>query len=115
MLSASKQEYICGKLYYFHQEHSGNQPLPRGAPALCLNATTGEVIWRVDGLFRTTSWGGPPLMSDSIIAMYNSYDQQVYAIGKGPSETMVTAPDIGVTLGKSGLVKSMVTDGSHGT
>jgi outer membrane protein assembly factor BamB len=103
-----------GKLYYFHQEHSGNQPLPRGAPAACLNATTGEEIWRVDGLYRTTSWGGSPIMGDSVIAMYNTYDQQVYAIGKGPSATTVTAPDIGVTLGKSVLVRGIVTDVSPG-
>jgi outer membrane protein assembly factor BamB len=104
-----------GKLYFFHSEHSANQPLPRGAPALCLNATNGEVIWRVDGLFRKTDWGGSPIMGESVIAMYNTYDQCVYAIGKGASATTVTAPDIGVQLGKSVLIKGTVTDVSPGT
>ena len=104
-----------GKLYFFHSEHSANQPLPRGAPALCLNATTGEVLWRVNGLFRKTDWGGGPILGDSVIAMYNTYDQQVYAIGKGPSATTVTAPDMGVPFGSSVTIKGTVTDVSPGT
>jgi hypothetical protein len=104
-----------GKLYFFQCEHSVNQPMPRDAPVLCLNATTGDVIWRVDGLFRTTHWGGSAVMGDSVIAMYSTYDQLVYAIGKGPSATTVSAPDIGVPLGKSVLVQGMVTDVSPGT
>jgi len=104
-----------GKIYLFHTEHSGNQPLPRGAPALCLNATTGDVIWRVNGLFRTTSWGGAPIMGDSVIAMMDTYDQQVYAIGKGPSATTVTAsPKVSVN-GQGVLIEGTVTDVSPGT
>jgi hypothetical protein len=45
----------------------------------------------------------------------DTYDQRVYAIGKGVSATTVTAPDVGVQLGKSVLVKGMVTDISPGT
>jgi len=104
-----------GKLYLFHSEHSANQPLPRGAPAVCLNATTGEIIWRVNGLFRKTDWGGSPIMGDSVIAMYNTYDQQVYAIGKGPSSTTVSAPDVGVPIGLSVVIRGTVTDVSPGT
>ena len=103
-----------GKIYFFQTEHSANQPLPRGAPAYCLNATTGEVIWRVDGLYRTTHWGGDAIMGDSVIAMYNTYDQQVYAIGKGPSATTVSAPDTGVPSGNSIVLKGTVTDVSPG-
>jgi hypothetical protein len=104
-----------GKLYFFHSEHSANQPLPRGAPALCLNATTGEVLWRVNGLFRKTDWGGGPIMGDSVIAMYNTYDQQVYAIGKGPSATTVMAPLTEITVGEKVIIQGTVTDASPGT
>lgn len=103
-----------GMIYLFFMEHSGNQPLSRGAPALCLNTTDGSVIWRVDGLYRTTNWGGTPIMGDSVIAMYNTYDQQVYAIGKGPSATTVDAPDVGVPMGGSLVIKGTVTDVSPG-
>jgi len=104
-----------GKLYLANLEHSVNQPLPRGGPFICLNATTGEEIFRADGLFRSTVWGGRAVIGDSIIATMDTYDQRVYAIGKGPSATKVTAPDVGVTLGKSVLVQGMVTDISPGT
>jgi hypothetical protein len=104
-----------GKLYFFHNMHSDNQPLPRGAPAFCLNATTGEVIWRVDGLFRDTHWGSEAIMGDSVIAMYNTYDQQVYAIGKGPSATAVTASPKVSVVGSSIVIEGSVNDVSPGT
>jgi outer membrane protein assembly factor BamB len=104
-----------GKLYFFHSEHSPINPLFRGAPAICLNATTGDEIWRVNGLFRKTDWGGGPIMGDSVIAMYNSYDQGVYAIGKGPSAITVEAPNVAVEAGTPFVVTGTVTDVSPGT
>jgi hypothetical protein len=104
-----------GKVYAGHGEHSANQPLPRGAPFICLNATTGDLIWRADGLFRQTGWGGKAIIGDSVIATMDTYDQRVYAIGKGPSATTVSAPDTAVPYGKAVTVKGMVTDVSPGT
>ena len=104
-----------GKLYIANLEHSVNQPLPRGGPFVCLNATTGEVIFRADGLFRSTVWGGRAVIGDSIIATMDTYDQRVYGIGKGPSATTVSAgPKVSVH-GDSVLVEGMVTDVSPGT
>jgi hypothetical protein len=101
-----------GKLYLCEGEHSPNQPLPRGGPMLCLNATTGEKIWQLtmSYYYRTNI-----VMADSVIAVMNSYDQQIYAIGKGPSATTVSAPDISIELGKSVMIKGTVTDVSPGT
>lgn len=104
-----------GKVYLGHAEHSANNPRPRGAPFICLNATTGEEIWRVDGLLRTSHWGGTAIIGDSIIVMQNTYDQQIYAVGKGPSAITATAPDAGVTLGSSVVIRGTVTDVSPGT
>lgn len=104
-----------GKIYLAHSEHSGNNPKARGAPFICLDATTGEEIWKIDGAFRTTDWGGKPVIGDSIIADFNTYDNRIYAIGKGPSATTVSAgPEVSV-LGSSVVVKGMVTDTSPGT
>jgi len=109
-------EFITdGKIYVGHQEHSPIDPKPRGAPFICLNATTGEVIWRADGLFRQTHWGGEAIIGDSIIATMDTYDQRVYAIGKGPSATTVTASPKVSVHGDSVLVEGMVTDISPGT
>jgi hypothetical protein len=54
-------------------------------------------------------------MGDSVIATMDTYDQRVYAVGKGPSATTVAAgPEVSVE-GSSVLVKGMVTDISPGT
>jgi hypothetical protein len=68
----------------------------------------------VDGMFRGTHWGGYPVIGDSIIATMDTYDQRVYAIGKGPSAITISAPNVGVALGKSVLVSGMVNDISPG-
>jgi outer membrane protein assembly factor BamB len=104
-----------GKLYVGHYERFASDPKPRGAPFICFNATTGDTIWRIDGAFRQTMWGCPAIIGDSIIATMDTYDQRIYAIGKGPSATTVTAPDIGVSLGSSIIIKGTVTDRSPGT
>jgi hypothetical protein len=104
-----------GKVYVGTLEHSAEQPIPRGGPYICLNATTGDVIWRVNGMFRETRWGGNGIIGDSIIATMDTYDQRIYAIGKGPSALTVTAPDSGVTVGSKMVIKGTVKDISSGT
>ena len=104
-----------GKIYCGTCEHSPIDPRPRGGPFVCLDAITGEVVWRADGMFRQTRWGGRGIMGDSIIATQDTYDQSIWAIGKGPSATTVEAgPDSSVE-GTSVVVKGMVTDVSPGT
>jgi hypothetical protein len=104
-----------GKIYVGTLEHSAENPIPRGGPYICLNATDGSVIWRVNGMFRETRWGGNGIIGDSIIATMDTYDQRVYAIGKGPSAiTLAASPKVSVE-GSSILVEGMVTDISPGT
>jgi hypothetical protein len=104
-----------GKVYIGTLEHSAENPMPRGGPYICINATSGEEIWRVNGMFRETRWGGNGVIGDSIIATMDTYDQRVYAIGKGPSATSMSIKDNVVTDGDSVLVEGMVTDTSPGT
>ena len=100
-----------GKIYLCEGEHSPNIPLPRGAPYLCLNATTGEQIWSIS---MTYYYRTDTLIGDNIIAVDNLYDNSIYAIGKGPSATTVTAsPEVSVQ-GSSVLVSGTVTDMSPG-
>jgi len=104
-----------GKIYVGTLEHSAEQPVPRGGPFLALNATDGSVIWRVNGMYRQTRWGGNGIIGDSIIATMDTYDQRVYAIGKGPTAlTVVASPKVS-TEGSSVLIEGMVTDISPGT
>jgi len=104
-----------GKIYIGHEEHSPIDPKPRGAPFVCLDAETGDVVWRADGMFRSTEWGGHAVLADSIIAAMDTYDQRIYAIGKGPSQTTVTAPDVGVMEGSSIMIRGTVMDIAAGT
>jgi outer membrane protein assembly factor BamB len=104
-----------GKIYVAHTEHSAVDPRPRGAPFVCLDAETGEEIWRIDGAFRTTRWGGRGIIGDSIIALMDTYDQQVYGIGKGPSSLTAQAPMSGVTVGSSVQITGTIMDVSPGT
>jgi len=106
---------VDGKIYVRTSAHSDNQPLPRGAPYVCLNATTGEVIWRVNGLIRGTDWGGRGYIGDSTLVKLDTYDLLIVAVGKGPSKTTVEASPEVSTLGNTILVKGRVTDISPGT
>jgi len=104
-----------GKIYFGHLEHSALEPKPRGAPFFALDAETGDLVFRADGLFRQSRWGGRAIIGDSIIATQDTYDQRVYAIGKGPSSMTVTAPDVGVPANTPVLIKGTVMDVSPGT
>jgi len=104
-----------GKVYIGTLEHSANNPFPRGGPFACVNATDGSELWRVNGMFRETRWGGNPVIGDGIIASFDTYDEQIYAIGKGPSQVTANAPDVQVDFGKAVLIKGTVMDVSPGT
>ncbi|MCL2288894.1 MAG: PQQ-binding-like beta-propeller repeat protein [Candidatus Bathyarchaeota archaeon] len=104
-----------GKIYVGHREHSTLEPKPRGAPFIALNAYTGDVVWSIEGAFRQTMWGGRAIIGDSIIATMDTYDQQIYAIGKGPSAITVSAPDIGIAANTPVMIKGTIMDVSPGT
>jgi hypothetical protein len=97
-----------GKIYASYAEHSPNLSA-RGAPMVCLNATTGEEIWRISWFGNW--WGGTNVIGDSIMAGLNAgYDNRLYAFGKGASATTVEAGPKSSTNGDAILVEGMVTD-----
>jgi hypothetical protein len=104
-----------GKLYIGNLEHSPVNPIPRGGPFIALDMATGREVFRIDGMFRQTLWGGLAVIGDSIIATQDTYDLRIYAIGKGPSTVTVSSPNIGVPKGSSVMITGTVTDISPGT
>jgi hypothetical protein len=104
-----------GKIYYGHLEHSPLNPRFRGAPFLALDIATGDEVFRVNGMFRQTLWGGQAALGDSVILTQDTYDQRVYAVGKGASATTVTASPKVSVYGGSIIVEGTVTDVSPGT
>ena len=107
--------FADGKIYIYYTEHSTVDPKNRGSPFIALDVETGEVVFRVDGAFRGTYWGNTAIIADGIIAYHNTYDQRIYAIGKGPTSLTVTTPDTAVSLGSQAVIKGTITDVSAGT
>jgi hypothetical protein len=106
-----------GVVYTFTGEHSPSNPLYNGALTRAINATTGEEIWTL------LDWSACGLgnsmqsfpMADGYGVMYNCYDSQLYAVGKGPTKLTVTAPDVATTVGTYLTIRGTVTDISAGT
>ncbi len=105
-----------GKIYTFTEEHSVNTPIYKGARMRCLDAMTGEEIWTLMAYASSTSFYsrfGP--VADGYLAYFNGYDGQVYCIGKGPSQTTVTAGPKVSDWGESILLEGTVLDIAAGT
>lgn len=89
-------------------EHSPSQPLIRGNKLYAINASTGEAIWTVNGLYNLAA------VADGYLLAANGYDNMIYCFGKGPSTTTVTAPKTQVTIDESLVIEGTVLDKSAG-
>jgi hypothetical protein len=103
-----------GKVYLDTTEHSPNSPLYKGALYRAVNATTGAEIWTLPD-YGNQMYGGQAPVADGYLVTLNSYDSQIYSIGKGPSALTVTAPDLGAAFGQPIVIRGTVTDISAGT
>jgi outer membrane protein assembly factor BamB len=106
-----------GKVYAFNNEHSPNSPLYKGYSIYCINATTGEEIYKMLSWSGQTGGGGSntAVLADGTLVYYNYYDNQLYTIAKGPSQTAVETTKAAITLGSSLVIAGSVTDISAGT
>jgi outer membrane protein assembly factor BamB len=107
-----------GKLYLVSGEHSESQPLWRGSYIRCIDAATGEELWKVlhwgagaTGGHLTTTF---VVVADGYLVGLNYYDNQIYCYGKGPSATSITLQNDVITRGESVLLKGSVVDVSSG-
>ena len=102
-----------GKLYIGTGEHSPTQPLYRGRVMQCINASDGSLIWNfpVFGAYLAGGNSGTDLaIADGILLGLNGYDNQIYAFGRGPSATTVTASPKVSIHGNNVLIEGTVTD-----
>jgi len=101
---------VCdGKIFLYSTEHSPTKPLWRGSYLRCVNITDGTEMWKLADFNMGLG------IANGKIVTGNEYDDQIYCIGKGPSETTVAvSPEIS-TYGSSIMIKGMVTDTSPGT
>jgi hypothetical protein len=99
-----------GKVFAATGEHSPNQPLWRGGQLYAVDVDSGEVVWRLTGWWDC----GQTIVADGYLVGFNGYDNRIYSVGKGPSETTVSIQNDVVTLGSSAMVKGTVMDISAG-
>ncbi|MCW4005888.1 MAG: hypothetical protein NWF04_04740 [Candidatus Bathyarchaeota archaeon] len=95
-----------GKVYTYFIDHSPNAPPYKGVEVRCINATTGDEVWTIMG------WGGDRSLAiaDGCLTYYNLYDGQIYCVGKGPTATTVSAPQLELPKGSQVLITGTVTD-----
>ena len=105
-------ELVADGKVIINQGHTYNPPMFRGAHAVAINATTGETVWDILSFCHSNS----PVVgaSDGVLLLPNSYDNLVYAYGKGRSAVTVESPMTAVTLGSSVTIRGTVTDQSPG-
>jgi hypothetical protein len=105
---------ICDdKIYTLTGEHSISQPMYRGPNLRCINATTGEEIWKILGFSANggASLGGQyAQMADGKVLALNFFDNEIYCFGKGPSATTVTASPKVSVHGTGIMIEGTVTD-----
>ena len=106
-----------GKVYAFNNEHSPNSPLYNGYNIYCINATTGEEIYKMLSWSGQTGGTGTStaVLADGSLVYYNYYDNQLYCISKGATQTTVSAPNLAAASGQSVVISGTVTDISTGT
>ena len=86
-------------------------PLYPGAQQLAINCTTGEIVWSI------LSFTGrvPTASADGYLIQWNSYDNQIYSLGKGPTKTTIEASPKVSEHGNTVLVEGKVLGISTGT
>ena len=104
-----------GKLFVFTTEHSSDTPLYKNALVRCIDAYNGNEIWTMMGYSAAHTQPPPVAVADGFLVYLNLYDMRIYCIGKGPSATTVTAPDVAAPSGVPVVIRGTVSDIAAGT
>jgi hypothetical protein len=97
-----------GKVFLCNGEHSANSPLYRGESTYAVDASTGKLVWTIDGWYQQLT------IANGIIVGPNGYDGQIYCFGKGPTKTTVQAPMTQTEKGHSVMIIGTILDQSPG-
>jgi hypothetical protein len=107
-----------GKIYLGSGEHSPTQPIWRGPNMRCIDADTGEELWKISfhGANMPMGNGGSNYaIADGYLVGLNGYDMKIYCFGKGPSATTVSVKNDVSQKGESVQITGTVIDKSAGT
>ena len=93
-----------GVVYIQSSEHTQTAPYARGYGTYCINATTGELMWKLD---EPCVLGAA---ADGYSMVGDQYSGYMYVLGKSKSMTTVEAPLTAISQGQSMIIKGTVTD-----
>ena len=103
-----------GIVYTVSSEHTVETPIYKGALMRGINATDGSEIFTLSN--DNNEFGDESFaIADGYAVTYNAYDNQIYSVGRGPSATTVSAPNVGIPFGTPLVIKGSVKDISAGT
>jgi len=94
-----------GIVYVSNNEHTPTLPPERGWGLMALNATTGQLLWKVYGTRMSVAGA-----SDGYVMTNSNYDGKVYALGKGPSAITVSVPQTAITANTPVLISGTAQD-----
>ena len=110
--------HTCGQVadgvyYTTNAEHSADMPIKRGWYIHAINVTTGEMVWKLP-MAQSGSTDGSRVfqgaIADGYLAYSDAYDCITYVVGKGKSQTTITAPDVTAPVGTGIVIKGSVLD-----
>ncbi len=99
-------EIANGICYIDSNEHTPSAPYTRGWSTYAINMTDGSLVYKLDEPMVAGA------MSDGYTMYQDGYDGFMYVVGKGPSTTTVSAPQLAVTAGTSAVITGSVLDQS---
>jgi len=98
---------IADGLYFVGSiEHSPTNPTYRGWMLYAINAYTGALTWAIPDM------SGTPALAYGYLYSAQEYTGTTWCIGKGPSQTTVSAPCTTVQAGSPVMITGTVTDQS---
>ena len=99
---------VGGNIYAYGGYSIGYQidPIPRTAMLVCVNATTGEITYNLNGGVY------PEAAANGYVIGSAMYDGNIYCIGKGKTSTSVTIQNNVVSNDATALIKGNVLDQS---
>jgi hypothetical protein len=103
-----------GVVYLSSTEHSPNSPLYWNYDMRAVNATTGLQMWSLPSFGNLMYSAYTPVASGYLVTD-NTYAQELYCFGQGPSALTVTAPDTATCIGTPVVIRGTVLDVSAGT
>ncbi len=110
------QQIGNGIIYLATDEHTIPDPNYKGALITAINATTGKEIFQLsDYPGEWSSPGSAFVIADGFLTCMNSYDNNIYSLGRGASSLTIQAPQTAINPGSNVVIQGTVMDISAGT